>query len=123
MENGSPIMVEYLRKVSEKLDKIKLEAYERMKRRSMFVNMKDCSDLVKVTVQDMNGESVTDKKIAEKKEEIVQKDKKKRKRKGIKAFMEDEKEAEAFEKEEQSNQKEEEKPVKKAKKSVGFNLE
>ena len=36
---SNSIVAGYLKKVSEKLEKIKFEAYEKMKRKSMFTNL------------------------------------------------------------------------------------
>ena len=42
-------MIEYLKKVNEKLDKIRIEAYEKLKRKSMFMEIEE-SGLLKVSV-------------------------------------------------------------------------
>lgn len=36
IEPGQAITLEYLKKVNEKLEKVKYEAYEKMKRKAMF---------------------------------------------------------------------------------------
>ena len=59
IEPGQVITVDYLKKVNEKLDKIKFEAYEKMKRKAMFYDLNSeegRSKLVKVQVEEINSD-------------------------------------------------------------------
>ena len=148
--NPSAQIAEYQKKVAEKMEKLKFELLEKMKRKGTASENDTQSDLIKVTVQEINPpapnpqmpvqgkqaqtevkkvqeHSETDAKSilkvsSEDKEPSKKKDKKKKKKtKGIDAFMENEEEAKAFA-EEVKTVVVEEKP-KKAKKSVNFNLD
>ena len=140
----SPQIADYQKKALEKMEKLKFELIEKMKRRGTASENESQSDLIKVTVQEINPPTPTPQvpvqakpqqqeapkkaeneatksilKVTE--EEPSQKKKKRRKAKGIEAFMENEEEAKAFAAE--TKQEEVVPPVKKAKKSVNFNLE
>ena len=134
------------------MEKLKFELLEKMKRRGTALENDGQSDLIKVTVQEINPPAPNPqvpvqgkqaqpeaKKAVEKSETEAKsilkvssddkepsskkKDKKKKKKtKGIDAFMENDEEAKAFAEEVKTAPVVEEKP-KKAKKSVNFNLD
>jgi len=91
----------YLGKVNEKLQLIKVEAYEKMKRAGQFLQLDD-PEIVPVDTVELNlelaGIKVHDKpKEAEvQKGETLERQRKKKKKKGLAAFLEGDKEKEAL---------------------------
>lgn len=146
-------IAEYQKKVAEKMEKLKFELLEKMKRRGTASENDSQSDLIKVTVQEINppaptpqipvqgkpsqaeakkpaehnketeGKSIL--KVSSSEESSKKKDKKKKKKtKGIDAFMENDEEAKAFAEEVKTmTTTGGEEKPKKAKKSVNFNLD